>query len=68
MTRREFSDPFGSDEEDDDNQLQVTSSGQLSDPKSTQKDQTLAPSLDPARTNVSIIFTPASYFFLFYKI
>lgn len=65
MTRRELTDPFGSDDEDE--QLQIVSSGsggeadgvvdQLSPPStnSTSPKELGTPSLDPATTNVNII-------------
>lgn len=56
MTRRELTDPFGSDDEDE-QQQQLTPNGD--DPKLNNKDQhsnasaTVAPNLDPATANVS---------------
>lgn len=80
MTRRELTDPFGSDDEDE--QLHIVSSGsggeadgvvdQLSPPStnSTSPKELGTPSLDPATTNVNIIdlFFCFNFLFVFSKL
>lgn len=64
MTRRELTDPFGSDDEDE--QLQIVADELPPTNPTTSPKELSTPSLDPATTNVNIFFSFFSVIFRFF--
>jgi len=59
MTRRELTDPFGSDDEDEDLQKQILQQHQqrsISEPADMKKNDNVAPTLDMETANVCLLF------------